>query len=256
MYALIDAVGESTIGQVTVKEQSDRLGELFRRVDSRVRRFDHGVDPAQVDQALALLRHVRDELSVIAYDLDDLADASRKQVEALQERAMALATFPAATVLAPLPRLARDLCRELSKQAELVVDDGDVELDKQVLERIAEPLRALVINALDHAHHLHQKFVAADRELAGEHLDGGRLCRVEVAVGHLPRLLPVHELEDLDPGACPCEVVLDPGEVGDATPGRGLGVAGPLAHLLDEAQRRPGRERQRSRRQWLRLVPA
>ncbi|MBX7161908.1 MAG: response regulator, partial [Acidimicrobiia bacterium] len=83
-------------------------------------------------------------------DLDDVADTSRKQVEALQERALALAAFAAATAMAPLPRLARDLCRELSKQASLVVDDGDVELDKQVLERIAEPLRALVINALDH----------------------------------------------------------------------------------------------------------
>jgi len=150
VYDLIDAVGESTIGQVTIREQADRLGELFRRIDSRVRRFDHGVDTARADEVLELLRHVRDELSVLSYDLDDVADTSRKQVEALQERAMALATFPAATVMAPLPRLARDLCRELSKQASLVVDDGDVELDKQVLERIAEPLRALVINALDH----------------------------------------------------------------------------------------------------------
>lgn len=150
VYALIDAVGESTIAQVTVKERADRLGDLFRHVDARVRRFDHGVDPARGSQAVDLLRHVRDELAVLSFDLDDLADASRKQVEALQERAMALATFPAATVMAPLPRLARDLCRELSKQADLVVDHGDVELDKQVLERIAEPLRALVINALDH----------------------------------------------------------------------------------------------------------
>lgn len=163
VYDLIDAVGESTIGQVTVKEQADRVGDLFRRVDSRMRRFGHGTDTARAGAAVELLGHVRDELAVLSFDLDDLADASRKQVEALQERAMALATFPAASVMAPLPRLARDLSRELSKQVDLVVDDGAVELDKQVLERIAEPLRALVINALDHG--VEQP---ADREAAGK----------------------------------------------------------------------------------------
>lgn len=163
VYDLIDAVGESTIGQVTVKEHADRLGDLFRRVDSRMRRLDHGADPVRAAQAVELLGHVRDELAVLTFDIDDIADASRKQVEALQERAMALATFPAASVMAPLPRLARDLCRELSKQVDLVVDDGDVELDKQVLERIAEPLRALVINALDHGVE-----GPAEREAAGK----------------------------------------------------------------------------------------
>jgi len=185
VYALIDAVGEAVIGQVTLKERSQRLADLFRRVDAKARRLVPDIDMNRVPQLVEAFQQVREELAGLSVDLDDLVDEGRKQVEALQERAMALATFPASTILAPLPRLARDLCRQLAKEADLVVDDGGVELDKQILERIAEPLRALLINALDHGIE-----PPAEREAAGKprrgtvtiraHQQGGQVV-IEVA---------------------------------------------------------------------------
>jgi two-component system chemotaxis sensor kinase CheA len=54
------------------------------------------------------------------------------------------------TLFAALPRLARDLATELGKQVDLEVDGGDVELDREMIEMIRDPLLHIVRNALDH----------------------------------------------------------------------------------------------------------
>ena len=47
-------------------------------------------------------------------------------------------------------RVVRDVSQELGKDIELVINGGDAELDKSVVERIADPLTHLIRNAVDH----------------------------------------------------------------------------------------------------------
>ncbi len=49
-----------------------------------------------------------------------------------------------------LPRMVRDLTSELAKQVHLVIDGGDVELDREMIEMIRDPLTHIVRNAIDH----------------------------------------------------------------------------------------------------------
>jgi two-component system, chemotaxis family, sensor kinase CheA len=49
-----------------------------------------------------------------------------------------------------LPRMVRDLSTELGKSVKLEVDGGDVELDREMIEMIRDPLTHIVRNALDH----------------------------------------------------------------------------------------------------------
>ena len=49
-----------------------------------------------------------------------------------------------------LPRLVRDLAREMGKKIELVMLGADTELDRQVLELIKDPLTHMVRNSGDH----------------------------------------------------------------------------------------------------------
>ena len=49
-----------------------------------------------------------------------------------------------------LPRMVRDLSGELGKTVRLEVDGGDVELDREMIEMIRDPLTHIVRNALDH----------------------------------------------------------------------------------------------------------
>jgi two-component system chemotaxis sensor kinase CheA len=49
-----------------------------------------------------------------------------------------------------LPRMVRDLSAELGKQVALDVDGGDVELDREMIEMIRDPLTHIIRNSIDH----------------------------------------------------------------------------------------------------------
>ena len=49
-----------------------------------------------------------------------------------------------------LPRMVRDLAADLGKTVKLEVDGGDVELDREMIEMIRDPLTHIIRNALDH----------------------------------------------------------------------------------------------------------
>lgn len=54
------------------------------------------------------------------------------------------------SLFAGLPRMVRDLSAELGKQVHLDADGGDVELDREMIEMIRDPLTHIVRNAIDH----------------------------------------------------------------------------------------------------------
>src|SRR6185503_3605680 len=54
------------------------------------------------------------------------------------------------SLFAGLPRLVRDLSADLGKQVRLQADGGDVEMDREMIEMIRDPLTHIVRNAIDH----------------------------------------------------------------------------------------------------------
>jgi two-component system chemotaxis sensor kinase CheA len=63
---------------------------------------------------------------------------------------MSIRMMPIRTVFQRFPRMVRDICRAQGKEAELLLEGEDTELDKTVIEQIADPLVHLVRNAADH----------------------------------------------------------------------------------------------------------
>ncbi|GMN03842.1 chemotaxis protein CheA [Erythrobacter sp. MTPC3] len=54
------------------------------------------------------------------------------------------------TLFAALPRLVRDLSAELGKQVMVDLEGGDVELDREMVEMVRDPLTHIIRNAVDH----------------------------------------------------------------------------------------------------------
>ncbi|MFN3944009.1 MAG: chemotaxis protein CheA [Allosphingosinicella sp.] len=54
------------------------------------------------------------------------------------------------SLFATLPRMVRDLAAEIGKEATLRMDGGDVELDREMIEMVRDPLTHIIRNALDH----------------------------------------------------------------------------------------------------------
>ena len=68
----------------------------------------------------------------------------------LQEGVMAIRTQPVKSVFSRMPRLVRELSAQLGKDVRLVVTGEATEIDKTVVEQLADPLTHLLRNALDH----------------------------------------------------------------------------------------------------------
>ena len=83
-------------------------------------------------------------------NLDRAVTALDTVTARLQGAVMSARMQPVSRVFTRFPKLARDVARQLDKQVELVVEGGDTELDRNLVEALADPLVHLVRNAIDH----------------------------------------------------------------------------------------------------------
>ena len=67
-----------------------------------------------------------------------------------QETVLQTRMQPVGNLFNKFPRLVRDLSRQLGKQIELRIEGAEIELDKTILDALADPLTHLVRNACDH----------------------------------------------------------------------------------------------------------
>jgi len=89
-------------------------------------------------------------LSGMGKEVKDAGDHISRIAEDLQAAVMSIRMLPIRTVFQRFPRMVRDICRTQGKEAELLLEGEDTELDKTVIEQIADPLVHLVRNAADH----------------------------------------------------------------------------------------------------------
>ncbi|MGY8563107.1 chemotaxis protein CheA [Paracidovorax citrulli] len=112
--ALINLVGELVITQAMLKQVSNAL------------------DPVHAEQLFAGL------------------DLLERNTRDLQEAVIGVRMLPVDAVFRRFPRLVRDLSSRLGKQVRLRTIGEGTELDKGLIEKIADPLVHLVRNSIDH----------------------------------------------------------------------------------------------------------
>ncbi|GAA5078735.1 chemotaxis protein CheA [Lysobacter panacisoli] len=117
------------------------------RVD--VRRLDAMVDlVGELVLARNRLKTIRPRLR--DEDLDRAVTALDVATSRLQSAVMMVRMQPVGRVFARFPKLARDVARQVSKSVELDIVGADTELDRNLVEALADPLVHLVRNAIDH----------------------------------------------------------------------------------------------------------
>jgi two-component system chemotaxis sensor kinase CheA len=83
-------------------------------------------------------------------DLLESSSLISRLVEDIRDRSLRLRMVQISETFNRFNRVVRDASRELDKSIDLVIDGGDTELDKSVVEKIGDPLTHLVRNAIDH----------------------------------------------------------------------------------------------------------
>ena len=127
----------------------------------------------------------------------------------LQESVMSIRMMPISFVFSRYPRVVRDLASKLNKRVELKTVGENTELDKGLIEKIADPLTHLVRNSLDHGIEVPEKRTAAGKPAQGTITlrafhqggsivievsdDGAGLNRGKILSKARERGLPVHD---------------------------------------------------------------
>jgi two-component system chemotaxis sensor kinase CheA len=104
---------------------------------------------------------------VIHEDLHRGMELLQRNTRDLQESVMSIRMMPISFIFSRFPRLVHDLAAKLGKQAELKLAGETTELDKGLIEKLADPLTHLVRNSLDHGIELPEKRKAAGKSPSG-----------------------------------------------------------------------------------------
>ncbi|MDG0813662.1 chemotaxis protein CheA [Cohnella rhizosphaerae] len=91
----------------------------------------------------------------------------RKITTELQDSVLSLRMVPIAALFGKMNRVARDMTAKLGKQADMIIDGEQTELDKLVIDQISDPLMHLVRNCIDHGIELPEERAAAGKPPAG-----------------------------------------------------------------------------------------
>ena len=137
------------------------------RVDlDRVDRLINVVGELVIQQAMLAQRVGESGLtrsSSVLMGLEDLELLTRE----IQDSVMAIRAQPVKSVFQRMPRLVREVGEMTGKRVRLVTAGEDTEVDKTVVERLAEPITHMLRNAIDHGLE-----TPADREAAGKSPEG------------------------------------------------------------------------------------
>jgi len=144
---LATAVVES-VRPVTAKQEAVG-GPRSVKVDTS--KLDYLVDMVgELVIAQSMIRHDPDLSAVQSQKLTrNLAQLTRITGD-VQRVAMAMRMHPVGQLFQRMARLVRDLARSAGKQVNLELSGEDTELDRNLIEELADPLMHMVRNAVDH----------------------------------------------------------------------------------------------------------
>jgi len=106
-------------------------------------------------------------------------------IEEIRNGTLGLRMVPVGETFSRFRRVVRDTAASLGKEVNFEINGGDAELDKSMVEKIADPLMHLVRNSLDHGLEPPQERLAAGKPAAGtlvlsaKHETGAILIRIE-----------------------------------------------------------------------------
>lgn len=127
----------------------DQAGELLLAT-SRVRELARGMPAAQRPP------------------LDEAVDRLHLLVKGLHDKVMQARMTPIAVITDRLPRAARDIARRRNRDVDLVITGEDIELDRAIVDELADPVLHLLRNAIDHGLEPTEERTAANKPPKGK----------------------------------------------------------------------------------------
>lgn len=147
--------GPGATSKSTIRVDLDRVDRLINLVGELV-----------INQAMLSQRVVAEGFatsSLVMIGLDELEQLTRE----IQESVMAIRAQPVKPLFQRMSRIVREVCEATGKDVRLRTDGESTEVDKTVVERLADPLTHMIRNAVDHGVESREQRLAAGKPAEG-----------------------------------------------------------------------------------------
>ncbi len=168
VHALLDVVGEAELETRRVERHVQHLSALSVE-HLRLARSLHADEaddrprPTDSSSALHALVALGDQLQAEVRELRGTVENAQNQLGRVRDGAMGLAMVPVRRVVAAFHQLVREIATDSGRSVQLVLEGEEVELDTRVLDGVADALRHLVTNAVDHGCELPEERLRAGK---------------------------------------------------------------------------------------------
>ncbi len=163
MHALLDrgAVDDAPAPSEQLEAIATRAADAFLRVDmqllakltrsiSEMRATERSLLALSGQLAELTTEHDPSRARAVLESARRLAFDHRQRCDVVTDDLRRLRMVPLGQLFEPVPRAVAQLAAQLGKRVEVVVVGADVEVDRQILDVVVEPLLHLVRNAIDH----------------------------------------------------------------------------------------------------------
>ncbi|MCV9962802.1 chemotaxis protein CheA [Pararhizobium sp. BT-229] len=145
----------SSAAAPTIRVDLDRVDRLINLVGELV------INQAMLSQSV--IENDSNGVSSINMGLEELQQLTRE----IQDSVMAIRAQPVKPVFQRMARTVREIADITGKSVRLVTEGENTEVDKTVIDKLAEPLTHMIRNAVDHGLEMPEKRIAAGKSAEG-----------------------------------------------------------------------------------------
>ncbi len=169
---LVDLIEKATEGEIVLTskqlkevnwhEKEGGSGQADKKKSTQLK--DHKiasirVSSTKIDELVNLVSElvtIQAQLDLYAENSNDaqllgLSENIQKLSRQLRDNAFEISLIPIQNDLMRFQRLVRDLSKDLNKEIDFIIEGGDIELDKNIIEHLTDPLLHMIRNCVDHA---------------------------------------------------------------------------------------------------------
>jgi two-component system chemotaxis sensor kinase CheA len=169
---LIDELENEAEPVLLIQDKEETKGTVFTqttvdsiKVDSR--KIDHYMN--LISELITAQYHLEEISSNLKNkELEHVTEIFGKLGRQLRENAFDMSLIPIQSVVLRFNRLIHDLSKSLNKEVVLVTEGMETELDKNIIEKLLEPLLHIVRNSMDHGIESREERIKRQKDPVGK----------------------------------------------------------------------------------------
>jgi chemotaxis protein histidine kinase CheA len=152
----VNLMGEIVSNHIRLKQNwvdINEIGKVSKKYLEAFSGFTYEDGKLSVEDSRKLFEQFQDiygKLRQLSISTKDVLNFQTLLTDQLREKVLKMRMLPLSTVLDAFPRMVRDISMTCGKEVNFLVEGGETELDKKIIEKIGDPLLHMIRNSVDH----------------------------------------------------------------------------------------------------------